>query len=59
VNAEEYGIEGQYTEYDRVAHIICTTCFAVFKRALNGQESRRIFSIMKVHETIAPQKQKG
>ncbi len=59
VNAEEYGIEGKYTEYDRIAHIICTSCFAVFKRALNGQESRRIFSILKVHENLTPEKQKG
>lgn len=58
VNAEEYGIEGEYTEYDRIAHIICTTCFAVFKRALNGQESRRIFKILRVTESNVAQKKK-
>jgi len=51
VNAEYYGIEGKYSEYDRVAHIICSTCFTVLKRAQNGQESRRIFSIMKMTES--------
>lgn len=58
VNGNKYGIEGQYTEYDRIGHIICTTCFAVFKRALNGQESRRIFRILKVTEAIGAQKGK-
>lgn len=57
VNAEAYGIEGQYTEYDRVGHIICATCFTVFKRALNGRESTKIFRMMKMSETINPQKE--
>ena len=54
VNAERYGIEGNYPEYDRVAHIICATSFTVFKRALNGAESRKIFRMMKMNETINP-----
>ncbi|KKN48516.1 hypothetical protein LCGC14_0652090 [marine sediment metagenome] len=57
VNARKYGIEGQYTEYDRVGHIICATCFAVFKRALNGRESARIFKMLRVTESNSPQKQ--
>ena len=56
VNAEKYGIEGQYTEYDRVGHIICATCFAVFKRALNGKEASRIFKMMRMSENISPEK---
>ena len=56
VNAEKYGIEGQYTEYDRVGHIICATCFAVFKRALNGKEASRIFKMMRMSENINPEK---
>lgn len=56
VNAERYGIEGNYTEYDRIGHIICATCFAVFKRALNGGESRKIFKMMRVTESTNPQK---
>lgn len=59
VNAERYGIEGQYSEYDRVGHIICATCFTVLKRAQNGQESRRIFKIMKLTETNNPNRSKG
>jgi len=51
VNAGRYGIEGRYSEYDRIGHIICATCFTVLKRAQNGQESRRIFKIMKLTES--------
>lgn len=54
VNATKYEIEGNYTEYDRIAHIICATCFAVFKRALNGRESLRIFKMMRVSESNTP-----
>lgn len=59
VNAEKYGIEGQYSEYDRIAYIICGTCFTVLKRAQNGQESRRIFKIMKLTETNSQRAGKG
>ena len=59
VNAEVYGIEGQYSEYDRIGHIICSTCFTVLKRAQNGQESRRIFKIMKLTDSNAPSKKRG
>lgn len=51
VNADRYGIEGQYTEYDRIGHIILLTCFGVFKRALHGRESKRIFGMLRVSET--------
>lgn len=56
VHAKVYGIEGQYTEYDRIGFIILNNCFAVFKRALNGQESRRIFGIMKMTENTTASK---
>ncbi len=56
VNAGKYGIEGQYTEYDRIGHIVCSTCFAVFKRALNGRESARIFKMMRMNESIGGEK---
>ncbi len=56
VNAGKYGIKGQYTEYDRIGHIICLSCFTVFKRALNGRESSRIFKMLRVTETTNPQK---
>ncbi len=59
VNAEKYGIAGEYSEYDRIAHIICATCFTVLKRAQNGQESRRIFKIMKLTESNNQARGKG
>ncbi len=58
VNAERYGIEGNYPEYDRIGHIVLNSCFTVFKRALNGSESRKIFRMMKMNETINPTKEK-
>ena len=57
VNAEKYGIEGNYPEYDRIGHIVLNSCFTVFKRALNGSESRKIFRMMKMNETINPTKE--
>tara|TARA_R100001530_G_scaffold112862_2_gene79844 strand:+ start:6472 stop:7047 length:576 start_codon:yes stop_codon:yes gene_type:complete len=59
VNAERYEIEGRYSEYDRIGHIICSTCFTVLKRAQNGQESRRIFKIMRLTESSNMGKNKG
>ena len=59
VNAETYGIEGQYSEYDRIGYIIMNNCFSVFKRALGGRESIRIFKIMKVTESNQPDKKGG
>ncbi len=56
VNARKYGIEGEYTEYDRIGHIICATCFSVFKRALNGREASRIFKMMRMNENIQGEK---
>ncbi len=58
VNAGKYGIQGQYTEYDRISHIVCMSCFTVFKRALGGRESARIFKMLRVTETNTPQKNK-
>ena len=55
-NAAKYKIEGQYTEYDRIGYIVCSTCFTVFKRALNGAEARRIFKMMRMNESINPEK---
>ncbi len=58
-NDEEYGIEGNYTEMTRIGMIICETVSSVFRRALNGMESRRIFNALKVTESLtqSPQKQ--
>ena len=59
VNAELYGIEGRYSEYDRIGHLLCLTCFTVLKRAQGGLESRRIFKIMRLTESNNPTKSKG
>ena len=58
-NDVEYSIEGNYTEMTRIGMIVCETVSSVFRRALNGMESRRIFNALKVTESLtqAPQKQ--
>ncbi len=48
VNDKEYGIEDNYPEMWRVAHIISISCFATFKQAMNGMLSKRIFGSLKV-----------
>jgi len=59
VNAKRYGIEGQYSEYDRIAHMLLGPIFAVLKRSQNGRESARIFKMMKVNESNSAAKKKG
>ncbi|KKL79269.1 hypothetical protein LCGC14_2016540 [marine sediment metagenome] len=48
VNDVEYDIVEDYTEMTRIGIIICSTCFATFKQALNGGLSRRLFATLKV-----------
>ncbi len=48
VNDEIYGIEDDYPEMWRIAHIISMSCFATFKQAMNGMLSKRIFGSLKV-----------
>lgn len=57
-NDISYGLVGNYNEMTRIANIICISTFSVFKRALNGQEARRIFSSLRVTESLSPQPQK-
>jgi len=57
-NDELYGLKGNYNEMTRIGNIICISTFSVFKRALNGQEARRIFSSLRVTESLSPQPQK-
>lgn len=66
-NAEEYGFVKKdaygnsiidFNEMTRIGMIICSTTFAVFKRALNGMEARRIFSGLKVSENLNPMQPK-
>lgn len=59
VNDEEYGIVEDYTEMDRIAIIICTTCFATLKQAMNGQQSKRIFGTMNLSGNLNENKKPG
>jgi hypothetical protein len=49
-NAEEYGLDGQYTERSRIGMMILYNTFFVLNRSLNGTEARRIWSMMSVNE---------
>lgn len=40
-----------FNEMTRIGNIICMTTFAVFNRALNAQESRRIFDHLSISES--------
>lgn len=57
VNDEKYGLIGNYQEMSRIGNIITMTVFAVLKRSQNGMEARRIFSSLRIQETLtqAPQ----
>jgi hypothetical protein len=58
-NAQRYGIGEDYTERSRIGMIILNPVFAVFKRAQNGMESKRVFNIMQIRETTGEQKPKS
>ncbi len=58
-NDEKYGIEGDYTEMTRVAMIVCETVSSVFRRALNGMESKRVFSALRVTENLTQTNKPG
>ncbi len=51
-NDQKYGLSGDYTEMTRIANIICITCFATFKQALNGTLSRRVFGSLKLDASL-------
>lgn len=57
-NDEKYGLKGDYHEMTRIADIVCQEIFAVLKRALHGQESRRIFGALRVTESLNNQQKK-
>lgn len=60
VNDLKYGIVGDYQEMSRIGNVVSMTLFSVLKRAQNGMEARRVFSSLRIQETLtqAPQ-QKG
>ena len=51
-NDEEYVLVVRDTEKTRICVILCETTSIVFRRALGGMESRRIFSSLKVTESL-------
>ncbi len=57
-NDKKYNLVGKYTEMGRIGHIICMTCFTVFKRAQNGMEARNMWKALKVQEALSPMPQK-
>lgn len=59
VNKEVYGLDDNYSEYNRIGFIILQSCSAVFKRSINGAESKRIFKMLKVNESVGSGKSKG
>ncbi len=59
VNDEKYEIVGNWTEMDRIANIICITCFSTFKQAMNGTFSRRVFGTMKVSADLTKENKKS
>lgn len=59
VNDEEYGIVENYPEMWRIANIICITCFATFKQAMNGMLSRRVFGGLKINANLTEDKKPG
>ncbi len=59
VNDQEYGIEDDYPEMWRIAHIISMSCFATFKQAMNGMLSKRIFGSLKVDAHLTDTSKSG
>lgn len=59
VNDEEYGIVEDYPEMWRIANIVCITCFATFKQAMNGMQSRRVFGGLKINASLTEDKKPG
>ena len=59
INKEVYGLKDNYSEYNRIGFIILNTVSAVFKRSLGGAESKRIFKMLKVNESVGGGKDKG
>lgn len=58
-NDIKYKIVGDYNEMSRIGIIICEAVSSAFKRALNGMESRRIFSSLRVNESLTQHEKKG
>lgn len=53
-NAEQYGIQGNYSEMSRIGQIMLNTTFLVLGRALNGSEARRFWGSLSLMENSNP-----
>jgi len=51
-NKVRYELNGNYSEWNRIGLILMMNVFSCLKRAQNGMEARRIFSSMKIHESL-------
>lgn len=49
---EEYGLKGNYSEMTRIGYMLCNYTFITLKRAMNGTESRRIFSSLSMMDNL-------
>jgi hypothetical protein len=59
---DEYGISGNYTEMTRIGYMLCNHVFITLKRAMNGNESKRIFNALSLMENLnqnQPNQKKG
>lgn len=50
-NAGLYDLENNYTERTRIGHIILNSMFFTLNRALNGQESKRMWKSLSLNES--------
>lgn len=57
-NADEYGLNNNYTEMSRIGNIICLSVFSCLKRAVDGQEARRFFNSLQLKGEVSPEQQK-
>lgn len=52
VNGAKYGLVGNYTEMTRIGDMVSMIVFTVLKRSQNGMEARRIFSSLRISESL-------
>jgi len=57
-NQLRYGLQGKYTEWTRVAHMLLNQVFSTFKRAINGNESKRMFNALSMIDNLQANQQK-
>lgn len=58
-NEEIYNLKNNYTERTRIGDIIINSVFFVLSRALNGQESKKMWGSLSLSENYSSQPQKS